>query len=139
MIDLRLESNPLTSTAISVFNTLVVLYLELSKSIDLHQPLFPEYTDLVGAVTGLFRLQEIYHLQARDIADGNLSKNFPHALMETEDCFQVGLIAYHDKDFERAKEWMNEGLRKFQPTIYSGYLTKKVLQEFVAWCEYEVG
>ena len=59
--------------------------------------------------------------------------------METEDCFQVGLIAYHDKDFERAKEWMVEGLRKFQPTIYSGYLSRKVLQEFVAWCEYEVG
>jgi hypothetical protein len=59
--------------------------------------------------------------------------------METEDCFQVGLIAYHDKDFERAKEWMVEGLRKFQPTIYSGYLSRKILQEFVAWCEYEVG
>ena len=112
---------------------------ELSKSIDLHKPLFPKHTDLIGAVAGLFRLQEIYHLQARDIADGKLSKNFPHATMGTEDCFQVGLIAYHDKDFERAKEWMNEGLRKFQPTIYSGYLSKKVLQEFVAWCEYETG
>ena len=113
-------------------------FLELSKSIDLHKSLFPEYEDLVGAVEGLFRIQEIYHLPARDIVDGNLSPNYPRATMETEDCFQVGLIAYHDKDFERAKEWMKEGLRKYQPNIYSAYLSRRVLQEFIAWCEYEV-
>ena len=83
-------------------------------------------------------MQEIYHLQPRDFAEGNLSSNYPQAKMETEDCFQVGLIAYHDKDYSRAKEWMIEGLRKFQPTIYSSYLSKTVLNEFIAWCEYEV-
>ncbi|XP_028418603.1 prolyl 4-hydroxylase subunit alpha-1-like isoform X3 [Dendronephthya gigantea] len=112
---------------------------ELSKSINLHLPLFPQYEDLVGAVEGIFRLQEIYHLRPQDFAEGNLSSNYPHAKMETEDCFQVGLIAYHDKDYSRAKEWMIEGLRKFQPTIYSSYLTKTVLKEFIAWCEYETG
>ena len=127
------EEVVLASFHLSIFLT------ELSKSIDLHKPLFPQYEDLVGAVEGLFRLQEVYQLPARDIVDGKLSENFPLATMATEDCFQVGLIAYHDKDFERAKEWMVEGLRKYQTTtIYSGYLSKKVLQEFIAWCEYEV-
>ena len=101
-------------------------------------PLFPKYEDLTGAVDGIFRLQEIYHIPARAIADGKLSVNYPHARMKTEDCFQVGLIAYHENDFERAKEWMIEGLQKYRTTIYSSYLSKKVLQEFIAWCEYEV-
>ena len=114
------------------------LILELSKTINLHKPLFPQYEDLVGAVEGLFRLQEIYHIPAQDIVDGSLSKNYPNATMKTEDCFQVGLIAYHDKDYERAKEWMLEGLRKYQPTVYSGFLSRKILLEFIAWCEYEV-
>lgn len=114
------------------------LILALSKTINLHKPLFPQYEDLVGAVEGLFRLQEIYHLPARDIVDGRLSVNYPNATMKTEDCFQVGLIAYHGKDYERAKEWMLEGLRKYQLTVYRGFLSRKILLEFIAWCEYEV-
>ena len=113
-------------------------FSDLKKSISLHKPLFPSYEDLTGAVDGLFRLQDVYKLSAQDISDGKLSAHFPNATMETEDCFQVGLIAYHNKDYERSKEWMTEALRKFDPKIYSGYLSRRVLQEYIAWCEYEV-
>lgn len=112
---------------------------DLSKSINLHKPLFPKHEDLTGAIEGLFRLQETYKLNAQKIVDGELSRQYPNATMETEDCFQVGLMAYHNKDYERAKEWMNEALKKLDPVVYSGYLTQQLLKEYIAWCEYETG
>lgn len=127
-----------TAVALQLFSIIFPSFLELVKSIDLHRPLFPQHQDLIGAVEAFFRLQEVYLITARQITDGELSVNYPHVIMNTEDCFQVGLVAYQSKDFARTKEWISEALRKYQPGIYSSYLTINLLKEFIAWGEYEV-
>ena len=110
----------------------------LRESINLHKPLFPSLEDLKGATDGLFRLQDIYELSAQKISDGQLSVKYQSATMKAEDCFQVGLIAYGEMNYDRAKEWMVVALKKLDLKVYTGYLTRRALQEYIAWCEYEV-
>ncbi|KAI8521570.1 prolyl 4-hydroxylase subunit alpha-1-like isoform X3 [Branchiostoma floridae x Branchiostoma belcheri] len=109
---------------------------------------FPSDEDYMGAGKALVRLQDTYDLSTQNIAMGKMGQEMAkatHPDMEftkspelwSEDCFELGRLAYVDQDYYHCALWMEEALARFQPDPTSD-LTKDTILDYLAYASYQV-
>ncbi|XP_035658563.1 prolyl 4-hydroxylase subunit alpha-1-like [Branchiostoma floridae] len=109
---------------------------------------FPSFEDYMGAGIALLRLQDTYDLSTQNIANGKMSSEIAIATrldtgftkspeLSSEDCFEVGLLAYNDQDYYHVALWMEESLARFQPDPTSEH-TKDAILDHLAYASYRL-
>jgi len=73
---------------------------------------FPTGEDLTGAAAGLMRLQDTYKLDTKSMAKGEFGGVKVAAEMNTQDCYDLGRVAYNKEDYYHTVLWMEEAYRK---------------------------
>eukprot|EP00058_Branchiostoma_floridae_P022143 XP_002607633.1 hypothetical protein BRAFLDRAFT_59428 [Branchiostoma floridae] len=107
---------------------------------------FPSFEDYMGAGIALMRLQDTYDLSTQNISNGNMSSEIATATrldtgftkspeLSSDDCFEVGLLAYNDQDYYHCALWMEESLARFQPDPTSKH-TKDAILDYLASASY---
>ncbi|CAH2108424.1 unnamed protein product [Euphydryas editha] len=74
---------------------------------------YPTLEDLTGAAQALTRLQETYHLDVKDLAQGILNGVVYSTSMNSDDCFELGRVLYNEKDYNNSVSWMLMALEKY--------------------------
>jgi len=121
---------------------------------------FPDDEDLKGAAVALMRLQDVYKLETRDIASGNIQgrkssgelEGKPHhsfillnltldicdGYFLAHDCFELGRIAYNDRDYYHTLMWMQEALNRLPHETPPTAVEADIL-EYLAFALYQQG
>lgn len=100
---------------------------------------FPSDEDVLGCVRAIMRIQEVYQISAKQIADGRLSNKTTSPKLNAEHCFEIGFAYYKWENYRQAYGWLMEGLRRLdEPFEYHGPLERVQVLEFLAWTEYMV-
>ncbi|XP_058270169.1 prolyl 4-hydroxylase subunit alpha-3 [Hemibagrus wyckioides] len=85
----------------------------------------PKQEDLQGAAQGLLRLQDVYSLQVDGMVKGHFQRIRNGSIVDIykpsvgislsgDDCFLVGKVAYHGKDYYHSVQWLEEAVRLFR-------------------------
>eukprot|EP00058_Branchiostoma_floridae_P022142 XP_002607632.1 hypothetical protein BRAFLDRAFT_84679 [Branchiostoma floridae] len=109
---------------------------------------FPSFEDYIGAGRALLRLQDTYDLSTQNFANGKMSSEIATTTrldtgftkspeLSSDDCFEVGLLAYNDQDFYHVALWMEESLARFQPDPTSEH-TKDAILDHLAYASYRL-
>ncbi|XP_078579277.1 prolyl 4-hydroxylase subunit alpha-1-like isoform X4 [Branchiostoma floridae x Branchiostoma japonicum] len=109
---------------------------------------FPSDEDYMGAGKALVRLQDTYDLSTQNIAKGMMGREIAAANrpelgytkspeLSSEDCFELGRLAYIDQDYYHCALWMEESMARFQPDPTSD-LTKDTILDYLAYASYQV-
>ncbi|XP_069747936.1 prolyl 4-hydroxylase subunit alpha-3 isoform X2 [Narcine bancroftii] len=88
----------------------------------------PKPEDLEGAAKGLMRLQDVYALSTKGLIKGEflqivgeeVSSIYRPSLSSTlsaDDCFQIGKIAYDNKDYYHSIIWLEEAVSLFRQNL----------------------
>ena len=93
----------------------------------------------MGSISAILRIQDVYNLSARAIADGELhQENFSGGL-GADECYELGIVSNNNGNYKDVIEWMKEALKRMSPPYdYSGALTKIDPLEYLSWAEYKV-
>ncbi|KAI5643371.1 2OG-Fe(II) oxygenase superfamily domain-containing protein [Phthorimaea operculella] len=86
---------------------------------------YPSEEDVTGVVEGMARLQLMYDLDVKKVANGTLtsySTRNPRFIeyttpMTSCDCYELGLIEYHKNDRSRNIAWMKEALKRYEHEV----------------------
>ncbi|XP_050346723.1 prolyl 4-hydroxylase subunit alpha-1 isoform X3 [Nymphalis io] len=108
---------------------------------------YPSLEDLTGAAQALTRLQETYHLDVNDLAEGILngviySNNQSIAIftsMKSDDCYELGRVLYNEKDYKNALAWMKLALEKYPEDDELYNFTDVDILEYISFCYYLLG
>ncbi|XP_075217847.1 prolyl 4-hydroxylase subunit alpha-1-like isoform X2 [Lycorma delicatula] len=100
---------------------------------------FPTDEDLNGAAAALLRLQVVYKLKTSSIAKGELDGVQYETQLFMEDCFELGIQAYHQNHFYHAMEWMNEALNKYDAEENDTFIKKWEIFDSLANILYQEG
>lgn len=106
-----------------------------------NKPSFPSSHDMLGCSTALLRIQEVYQLSAKQMANGHFTKNDQQAgpQLGADECFELGYTTHRWKYFDLARDWLKETLlRMSQEYGYKGVLGRTRVLEYLAWAEYQV-
>ena len=98
----------------------------------------PTYNDYKGAVRGLFRLQDTYALEAGHIAKGRLLGAQSAPAMTAHDCLEIGRVAYYDRDYYHAIQWLQQALL-FLHQEHSQRVDEAAILEYLAGALYMQG
>ena len=94
----------------------------------------------MGSITAILRIQDVYKLSARAIADGHLHQDISSKSLGADECYELGIVSNDQRNYEDVIEWMKEALKRMSPQYeYSGALTKIDVLEYLSWAEYKVG
>ena len=94
----------------------------------------------MGSISAILRIQDVYNLSARAIADGELQQEKFNGSLDADECYELGLVSNDQGNYEEVIEWMREAIKRMSPPYeYSGTLTKIDLLEYLSWAEYQVG
>ncbi|XP_045495201.1 prolyl 4-hydroxylase subunit alpha-1 isoform X1 [Colias croceus] len=100
---------------------------------------YPNLEDLAGAAHALTRLQETYHLEVEELAEGRLNGVIYSTPMSAGDCYELGKALYNEKDYTNALAWMTVALRKYKEENQP-YLFKEVdIMEYIGFSHYLLG
>ncbi|XP_067050828.1 prolyl 4-hydroxylase subunit alpha-1-like isoform X2 [Acropora muricata] len=111
--------------------------MELVEIIKEHNDSFPDLEDLKGCALAILRIQEVYHISAKRIADGNLSSKTRSPELSAVHCLELGLMKHHWQQYEEAYGWLTEAWERLTPQDNrSGITTYDVLQ-YLIWAEYK--
>ena len=142
---LKAKSFSLTSffALTRVFLTLTFYFLtclDLQWELVINRPAFPTTQDFVGSISAILRIQNVYNLSARAIADGDLHQEISSGSLGPDECYELGIVSNDQRNYEDVIEWMKEALKRMSaPYEYSGALTKIDVLEYLSWAEYKVG
>ncbi|XP_039431116.1 prolyl 4-hydroxylase subunit alpha-1-like [Culex pipiens pallens] len=90
----------------------------------------PTEEDLQGIAEGLSRLQDLYMMEATDLAKGNV---YGHKLVREltpDECYRVGLALAQGKYFTNANQWFREALRRWKAEDSPGISKFEILDYF---------
>ncbi|VBB33991.1 unnamed protein product [Acanthocheilonema viteae] len=100
---------------------------------------YPTETDLEGAVDGLLRLQDLYQMDTKDMAEGKiLNSEMQTVALTAGDCFEIGRAAYNLKDYYHTILWMQEAQERVQNESKPTVDTEDIL-EYLAFALYKQG
>lgn len=74
----------------------------------------PTNDDLMGVAEGLSRLQDVYMMEATELAKGNV---YGHKLVREltpEECYRIGIALAQGKFFANANQWFEEALNRWK-------------------------
>lgn len=100
---------------------------------------YPALEDLTGAAQALTRLQETYHLDVKDLAEGMLNGVAYSTPMSAGDCYELGRALYNEKDFVNAREWMVQALRKLKEENVPYPFNEVDILEYISFSYYLLG
>lgn len=113
---------------------------DLQWELVINRPAFPTTQDFVGSISAILRIQDVYNLSARAIADGDLHQEISSGSLGPDECYELGIVSNDQRNYEDVVEWMKEALKRMSPPFeYSGALTKVDILEYLSWAEYKVG
>ncbi|KAL9971083.1 hypothetical protein ACROYT_G023569 [Oculina patagonica] len=113
---------------------------DLQGELVINRPAFPTSQDFMGSISAILRIQDVYNLSARAIADGELHQEKNSGGLGADECYELGIVSNDQGNYEDVIEWMKEALKRMSlPNEYSGALTKIDVLEYLSWAEYKVG
>lgn len=114
-------------------------FIDILEMLESFSTSFPSNEDVLGCVKAIMRIQEVYQISARQIANGRLSNNTITPQLNAEHCFEIGFAYYKWENYKQAYGWLMEGIRRLdKPFEYNGPLKRVQVLEFLAWTEYMV-
>ena len=94
----------------------------------------------MGSISAILRIQDVYNFSARAIADGDLDREMTSRSLDSDECYELGIVSNDQGNYEDVIEWMKEALKRMSPPYeYSGALTQIDVLQYLAWAEYQVG
>ena len=72
----------------------------------------PSQDDYQGALAAIIRLQRTFALKTDDVQKGKILDEEGMGEMTTEDCNEIAMIAFRNKDFRLAAEWFEKVVEK---------------------------
>ncbi|XP_073404637.1 prolyl 4-hydroxylase subunit alpha-3 [Dendrobates tinctorius] len=114
----------------------------------------PEVEDVEGAAKALMRLQDVYSLNVKGLAQGVFQSGPSSHLsvlykpdqvysMSADDCFHIGKVAYDLDDFYHSIPWLEEAVSKFRDSSGSWFTEDQGSLEhaldYLAFSYYKVG
>ncbi|XP_075974422.1 prolyl 4-hydroxylase subunit alpha-1-like isoform X2 [Anticarsia gemmatalis] len=100
---------------------------------------YPALEDLTGAAQALTRLQETYHLDVKDLAEGKLNGVLYSTPMTAGDCYELGRVLYKESDYVNARAWMVEALRKYKEENVQYSFSEADILEYISFSYYLLG
>ncbi|KAH8271461.1 hypothetical protein KR018_012187, partial [Drosophila ironensis] len=70
----------------------------------------PNSSELLGAVKGLSRLQKVYNLTSKDLADGVINEFAYDSQLEWYDCYEIGVQLFDIGDYKASVEWLEAAM-----------------------------
>uniref|UniRef100_A0A182PQA7 procollagen-proline 4-dioxygenase n=1 Tax=Anopheles epiroticus TaxID=199890 RepID=A0A182PQA7_9DIPT len=114
--DVEYASNPVS--AFLLVNRLVTEWNRIRTFMDMdvgaklqNNTVMPTDEDVLGVVEGLARLQDIYELNAREMASGKLLDRKIGRQLKTSECYEIGNKLTAAKNYRHAVNWLRESLR----------------------------
>jgi prolyl 4-hydroxylase len=92
---------------------------------------FPTEEDLNGAAIAMVRLQDVYHLNTTEVAQGLLNGVQYPSNMTISDCFEIGKQMFKSGDYVYSIDWLREALRKFVAEKSNATQLKANILEFL--------
>ncbi|KAL1378716.1 hypothetical protein pipiens_015401 [Culex pipiens pipiens] len=74
----------------------------------------PTEDDLQGVAAGLSRLQDIYRMEASELAKGNVYGRKLVRELNSEECYRVGVAMVRGEYFSNANQWFLEALNRWK-------------------------
>ena len=97
----------------------------------------PTAKDVHGSLVAFLRLQDIYFIEARHFADGDVPMIKPSKLqLSAADCMAIAKVALENKRYVRMKEWSLEALRLIEDPSQSyrhGNTSRAAVYEYLAY------
>ncbi|XP_067051732.1 prolyl 4-hydroxylase subunit alpha-1-like isoform X1 [Acropora muricata] len=113
---------------------------DLQWEIEVNRAAFPTSKDYTGSISALLRIQNVYNLTARAMANGQLHDGNSSGGLGPDECYDLGVVSHDLENYEDVIDWMKEALMRMSPPYeYSGALEKSDVLEYLAWAEYQVG
>lgn len=101
---------------------------------------FPTNEDLTGAAAGLMRLQDTYKLDSKTMAKGEFGGVKVAAEMTTQDCYDLGRVAYNKEDYYHTVLWMEEAYRKaYEEDEADRLVPVEEILDYLAFAHYKEG
>ncbi|XP_072939293.1 prolyl 4-hydroxylase subunit alpha-1-like [Epargyreus clarus] len=100
---------------------------------------YPTLEDLTGAAQALTRLQDTYHLEVSELAEGKLNGVVYSTPMSASDCYELGRTLYNEKDYTNALSWMMEALRKYKEENDPNPFSEADILEYISFAHYLLG
>ncbi|XP_039282538.1 prolyl 4-hydroxylase subunit alpha-2-like [Nilaparvata lugens] len=96
----------------------------------------PSEEDLVGAVSGLLRLQDTYQLDTASLTRGQINGVQYTTHLTADDCFQIGRISCVNRDHYHTVLWMSEALKRYH---HEDNDRRREILECLAYSTYKQG
>uniref|UniRef100_A0A182ITR6 procollagen-proline 4-dioxygenase n=1 Tax=Anopheles atroparvus TaxID=41427 RepID=A0A182ITR6_ANOAO len=116
--EVQYVSNPIT--AFMIANRLVTdwerirsfMAMDVGAKLE-NSTTLPTTDDVLGIVEGLARLQDIYQLDAKEVASGKVLDRQLHRQLTPADCYQIGVKLSGSYNYRLAISWLREALRRW--------------------------
>ncbi|KAL4716402.1 hypothetical protein ACJJTC_006764 [Scirpophaga incertulas] len=100
---------------------------------------YPTLEDLNGAAHALTRLQETYHLDVKELAEGMLNGVTYSTPMSAGDCYELGRALYNEKDYKNSLAWMMVAINKFKEENKPYIFDEVDILEYISFAHYLLG
>lgn len=80
----------------------------------------------------------MYKIKTKAIADGRLSHITLTPSLNANMCYEIGFAYYQAENYQQARSWMIEALKRYEEPGDKGELTRVHILEFLAWSQYMV-
>ncbi|EDS45526.1 prolyl 4-hydroxylase alpha subunit 1 [Culex quinquefasciatus] len=95
-----------------------------------HATVLPTENDLQGVAGGLSRLQDIYRMEASELAQGNVYGCKLDRELYSEECYRIGTALVHGKYFSNANQWFREALHRWKVEDHPGVNQLWILESY---------
>ncbi|XP_017058805.1 prolyl 4-hydroxylase subunit alpha-1 [Drosophila ficusphila] len=103
---------------------------------------YPDHSELQGAVKGLARLQRVYNLTTRDLADGFINGYNYDSELQWRECYEIGVQLFDLREYQRSLEWLQVAfilLRNSEEEEKDESHFLSDIREYVAMANFELG
>ncbi|XP_052073259.1 prolyl 4-hydroxylase subunit alpha-1-like [Mytilus californianus] len=109
---------------------------EFNTDLDRLRKRLPDEEDLTGSVQAILRLQDMYDIPAKEIAEGSIG-GLNTGELSADACFELGRIAYEDGDYYHGFHWMAIAKERLEKERNKTTEMSDVL-DYMAWTAHEL-
>ncbi|CAG2198607.1 P4HA [Mytilus edulis] len=115
----------------------VSITTEFNTQLDRLRIQLPDEEDLTGSVQAILRLQDMYDIPAKEIAEGSIG-GLNTGELNADACFELGRIAYEDGDYYHGFHWMAIAKERLDKETNKTTDMTEIL-DYMAWTAHELG
>ncbi|CAC5425469.1 P4HA [Mytilus coruscus] len=109
---------------------------EFNTELDRLRKKLPDEEDLTGSVQAILRLQDMYDIPAKEIAEGSIG-GLNTGELSADACFELGRIAYEDGDYYHGFHWMAMAKERLEKERNKTTEMSDIL-DYMAWTAHEL-